>query len=113
MSGGTASMRYPYDADADASREIFWFLNTTGMELKSFYTIQLQLTVDLETMEFLAKEILNMKEIVTVEHLIHTVEKHITAFTYTTAFYERAVVGIRASDGRCMVKYNLGGYPYI
>ena len=31
---------------------------------------------------------------------------------YTTAYYESAVVGIRTSDGRCMVKYNLGGRPY-
>ena len=51
------------------------------MELKNFCTIQLQQIVDLEIMEFLAKEILNMRVIVIVELLIHTVEKHITAFT--------------------------------
>jgi len=31
---------------------------------------------------------------------------------YTTAYYERSVVAIRASDGRCLAKYFLGGYPY-
>ena len=31
---------------------------------------------------------------------------------YTTAYFESAVVAIRTSDGRCMVKYNLGGRPY-
>ena len=31
---------------------------------------------------------------------------------YTTAYYERAIVAIRASDGRCLKKYSLGIYPY-
>ena len=51
------------------------------MGLKSFYTIQPQQIVDLETKEFLEKEILNTKEIVIVEHLTLTVVKLIMVIT--------------------------------
>ena len=51
------------------------------MELKNLYTTQHQQTVDLETKEFLEKEILDMKEIAIVEHLTLTVVKLIMAIT--------------------------------
>ena len=57
---------------------------------------------------YLAKVILPMKVATNVERPTLIVERFYNDVYYTTAYYERSVVAINASTGKCIRKYYLG-----
>ena len=104
-------MRYPYDADADSNGDVLC-ITIYRDGVKKFLYGSKTLDTGFGNKGFLEKVIEHMKVIQIAEHLIHIVAKLIMINYYTTAFYERSIVAIRASDGRCLKKYYLGIYPY-
>ena len=111
MSGGTASMRYPYDADADASGNILVSqYNRDGVKKFLYDTATTDSGFGNNGVSGKGNSKYEGNSNCRTSYS-YSGETH-NGIYYTTAFYERAIVGIRASDGRCMVKYNLGGYPY-
>ena len=104
MSGGTASMRYPYDADADSNGDIIVSqYNRDGV--KKFVYGSSTLDTGFGTNGVTGKS----GDCKT--SYSYSGETYNDVY-YTTAYYEGTVVAIRASDGACLRKYDLGGYPY-
>ena len=104
MSGGTASMRYPYDADADSNGDIIVSqYNRDGV--KKFVYGSSTLDTGFGTNGVTGKSG-NCKTSYSYSGEVYN------DVYYTTAYYEQAVVAIRASDGACLRKYDIGGYPY-
>ena len=111
MSGGTASMRYPYDTDADSNGDILVSqYNRDGVKKFLYDTATTDSGFGNNGVSGKGNQKYEGNRNCRTSYS-YSGETHNDIY-YTTALYERAVVGIRASDGRCMVKYNLGGYPY-
>ena len=111
MSGGTASMRYPYDADADSSGNIIVSqYNRDGVKKFLYDTASTDSGFGNKGVSGKGNSKYEGNSNCRTSYS-YSGETYNGVY-YTTAFYENAVVGIRASDGRCMVKYNLGGYPH-
>ena len=111
MSGGTTSMRYPYDADADSNGDILVSqYNRDGV--KKFVYASSTTDSGFGNNGVSGKGNSKYEGNSNCRTSYSYSGETYNDVYYTTAFYEKAVVGIRASDGRCMVKYNLGGYPY-
>ena len=104
MGGGTTGMRYPYDADADSNGDIIVSqYNRDGIK-KFVYgseTLDTGFGINGTT-----GKTGNCKT-----SYSYSGETYNDVY-YTTAYYEKAVVAIRASDGACLRKYDIGGYPY-
>ena len=104
MGGGTTGMRYPYDADADSNGDIIVSqYNRDGV--KKFVYGSETLDTGFGT-NGVAGKTGNCKT-----SYSYSGETYNDVY-YTTAFYEKAVVAIKASDGACLNKYNVGGYTY-
>ena len=111
MSGGTASMRYPYDTDADSNGDILVSqYNRDGVKKFLYDTATTDSGFGNNGVSGKGNQKYEGNRNCRTSYS-YSGETHNDIY-YTTALYERAVVGIRASDGRCMVKYNVGGYPY-
>ena len=104
MSGGTASMRYPYDADADSNGDILVSqYNRDGV--KKFVYASATTDSGFGNNGVSGKGNSRYEGNSNCRTSYSYSGETYNDVYYTTAFYERAVVGIRASDGRCMVKY--------
>ena len=111
MGGGTVGMRYPYDADADSNGDIMVSQYYRDGVKKFVYG---SATVDTG----FGKNGVSGKGDARFEgnnqcktSYAYSGETYNDVY-YTTAYWERSVVAIRASDGRCLKKYYLGFYPY-
>ena len=104
MSGGTASMRYPYDAAADSNGDIL---------VSQYYRDGVKKFVygsgTLDT-GFGNNGVAGKSGTCRTSYS-YSGEVYNDVF-YTTAYYEKSIVAIRASDGACLRKYYLGFYPY-
>ncbi len=111
MSGGTASMRYPYDADADTSGNILVSqYNRDGV--KKFIYDSASTDSGFGNNGVSGKGNSKYEGNRNCKTSYSYSGETYDGNYYTTAFYERSVVSIRTSDGRCMQKYYLGGYTY-
>ncbi len=111
MSGGTASMRYPYDADADGNGDILvsqYFRDG----VKKFVYGSGTVDTGFGNRGVSGKGVARYEGNSNCRTSYSYSGEEYNGIYYTTAYYERAVVAIRASDGRCMQKYSLGFYPY-
>ena len=111
MGGGTSAIRYPYDADADSNGDILISQYSRDGVKKIIYA---SATTD----SGFGNNGVSGKGNSTYEgnsncrtSWSYSGEVYNDVY-YTTAYYEKAVVAIRASDGQCLRKYNLGFYPY-
>ena len=104
MGGGTTGMKYPYDADADSNGDIIVSqYNRDGV--KKFVYGSETLDTGFGTNGTTGKTG-NCKT-----SYSYSGETYNDVY-YTTAYFEKAVVAIRASDGACLMKYNVDGYTY-
>lgn len=111
MGGGTTGMKYPYDAAADSNGDILVSqYNRDGVKKFVYDTATLD--------SGFGKNGLSGKGNSKYEgstncktSYSYSGEIYNDVF-YTTAYYEKAVVAINASNGQCIKKYNLGFYPY-
>ena len=111
MSGGLASMRYPYDADADSSGNILVSqYNRDGVKKFLYDTASMDTGFGYRGVSGKGNARYEGNSNCRTSYS-YSGETYNSIY-YTTAYFESAVVGIRTSDGRCMVKYNLGGRPY-
>ena len=111
MSGGTASMRYPYDADADSNGDILVSqYNRDGV--KKFVYASATTDSGFGNNGVSGKGSSKYEGNSNCRTSYSYSGEVYNDVYYTTAYYERSVVAIRASDGRCLAKYYLGGYPY-
>ena len=111
MSGGTASMRYPYDADADSNGDILVSqYNRDGV--KKFVYGSGTFDTGFGNRGVSGKGNARFEGNRNCRTSYSYSGETYNDVYYTTAYYERAVVAIRASDGRCLQRYNLGFYPY-
>ena len=111
MGGGTVGMRYPYDADADSNGDIMVSQYYRDGVKKFVYG---SATVDTG----FGKNGVSGKGDARYEgnnqcrtSYSYSGETYNDVY-YTTAYWERSVVAIRASDGKCLKKYYVGFYPY-
>ena len=111
MSGGTASMRYPYDADADSSGDVLVSqYNRDGV--KKFVYGSKTLDTGFGNKGVSGKGDSRYEGNSNCRTSYSYSGETYNDVYYTTAYYERSVVAIRTSDGRCMARYSLGFYPY-
>ena len=111
MGGGTAAMRYPYDADADSNGDIIVSqYNRDGV--KKFVYASSSSDTGFGNNGVSGKGNSKYEGNSNCKTSYSYSGEVYNDVFYTTAYYERAVVAIRASDGRCLNKYNLGGNPY-
>ena len=111
MSGGTASMRYPYDADADSNGDILVSqYNRDGV--KKFVYGSGTFDTGFGNRGVSGKGNARFEGNRNCRTSYSYSGETYNDVYYTTAYYERAIVAIRASDGRCLQRYNLGFYPY-
>ncbi len=111
MSGGLASMRYPYDADADSSGNILVSqYNRDGVKKFLYDTASMDTGFGYRGVSGKGNARYEGNSNCRTSYS-YSGETYNSIY-YTTAYFESAVVGIRTSDGRCMVKYNIGGRPY-
>ncbi len=111
MSGGTASMRYPYDADADSNGDVLVSqYNRDGV--KKFLYGSKTLDTGFGNRGVSGKGNRRYEGNSNCRTSYSYSGETYNDVYYTTAYYERAIVAIRASDGRCLKKYYLGIYPY-
>ena len=110
MGGGTAAMRYPYDADADSNGDIIVSqYNRDGV--KKFVYASSSSDTGFGNNGVSGKGNSKYEGNSNCKTSYSYSGEVYNDVFYTTAYYERAVVAIRASDGRCLNKYNLGGNP--
>ena len=111
MSGGTASMRYPYDADADASGNILVSqYNRDGVKKFLYDTATTDSGFGNKGVSGKGNSKYEGNSNCRTSYS-YSGETYNGNY-YTTAYFERSVVSIRTSDGRCMQRYYLGGYTY-
>ena len=111
MGGGSVGMRYPYDADADSNGDIMVSQYYRDGVKKFVYG---SASVDTG----FGRNGVSGKGDARYEgnnqcrtSYSYSGETYNDVY-YTTAYWERSVVAIRASDGRCLKKYYVGFYPY-
>ena len=111
MGGGSVGMRYPYDADADSNGDIMVSQYYRDGVKKFVYG---SATVDTG----FGRNGVSGKGDARYEgnnqcrtSYSYSGETYNDVY-YTTAYWERSVVAIRASDGKCLKKYYVGFYPY-
>ena len=111
MSGGTASMRYPYDADADSNGDVLVSqYNRDGV--KKFLYGSKTLDTGFGNRGVSGKGNSRYEGNSNCKTSYSYSGETYNDVYYTTAYWERSIVAIRASDGRCLKKYYLGIYPY-
>ena len=111
MSGGTASMRYPYDADADSNGDVL-VSQYYRDGVKKFLYGSKTLDTGFGNKGVSGKGNRRYEGNSNCRTSFSYSGETYNDVYYTTAFYERSIVAIRASDGRCLKKYYLGIYPY-
>ena len=111
MGGGTAAMRYPYDADADSNGDIIVSqYNRDGV--KKFVYASSSSDTGFGNNGVSGKGNSKYEGNSNCKTSYSYSGEVYNDVFYTTAYYEKAVVAIRASDGRCLAKYNLGCLLY-
>ena len=111
MGGGTASIRYPYDADADSNGDIL-ISQYSRDGVKKFVYASSTTDTGFGNRGTSGKGNSRWEGNSNCRTSFSYSGEVYNDVFYTTAYYERAVVAIRASDGQCLRKYNLGFYPY-
>ena len=111
MSGGTASLRYPYDADADSNGDII-VSQYSRDGVKKFVYASSTTDTGFGNNGVSGKGNSKYEGNTNCKTSYSYSGETYNGVYYTTAYYERAVVAIRASDGICLRKYTLNFYPY-
>ena len=111
MSGGTTGMKYPYDAAADSNGDILVSqFDRDGVKKFVYDTATLDSGFGNNGISGKGNSTYEGNNRCRTSYS-YSGEVYNDVY-YTTAYYERAVVAINASTGKCVRKYNLGFYPY-
>ena len=111
MGGGTAALRYPYDADADSNGDII-VSQYSRDGVKKFVYASATADTGFGYNGVSGKGNSRYEGNSNCKTSYSYSGETYNGVYYTTAYYERSVVAIRASDGICLRKYYLGFYPY-
>ena len=111
MGGGTTGMRYPYDAAADSNGDILVSqYNRDGVKKFVYDTASLDSAFGNNGISGKGNSKYEGSNQCRTSYS-YSGEVYNDVY-YTTAYYERSVVAINASNGQCVKKYYLGFYPY-
>ena len=111
MGGGTTGMKYPYDAAADSNGDILVSqYNRDGVKKFVYDSASLDSGFGNNGISGKGNSTYEGSNQCRTSYS-YSGEVYNDVY-YTTAYYERAVVAINASTGKCIRKYYLGFYPY-